>query len=40
VRSGAITPVVDRIFPLEEAAGAIRYLEEEHARAKVVVSYG
>ena len=36
--SGAIRPVVDRTYPLAEAVEAIRYLETEHARAKVVVS--
>jgi D-arabinose 1-dehydrogenase-like Zn-dependent alcohol dehydrogenase len=36
--SGAITPVIDRTYPLREAAEAIRYLEREHARAKVVLT--
>jgi NADPH:quinone reductase-like Zn-dependent oxidoreductase len=36
--SGKITPVVERTYPLSEAAEAIRYLEVEHARAKVVVT--
>ncbi|MFG1664570.1 NAD(P)-dependent alcohol dehydrogenase [Streptomyces sp. Y7] len=36
--SGRITPVVERTYPLSEAAEAIRYLEVEHARAKVVVT--
>ena len=36
--SGAITPVIDRTYPLREAAEAIRYLEQEHARAKVVLT--
>ncbi|MGW5618098.1 NAD(P)-dependent alcohol dehydrogenase [Streptomyces sp. NPDC003877] len=36
--SGAIAPVVERTYPLGEAAEAIRYLEGEHARAKVVVT--
>jgi NADPH:quinone reductase-like Zn-dependent oxidoreductase len=40
VASGAITPVVDRTFAFEDAAEAIRYLEEQHARAKVVVTFG
>lgn len=35
--AGELTPVIDRRFPLEEAADAIRYLETEHARAKVVI---
>jgi NADPH:quinone reductase-like Zn-dependent oxidoreductase len=36
--SGKITPVVERTYPLSEAAEAIRYLEVEHARAKIVVT--
>jgi hypothetical protein len=30
--------MIDRRFPLEQAADAIRYLETEHARAKVVIN--
>lgn len=37
VDSGKVTPVVERTYPLSEAARAIRHLEEEHARAKIVV---
>jgi len=36
--STKVTPVIDRTYPLSEAAEAIRYLEMEHARAKVVIS--
>lgn len=35
---GTITPVIDRTFPLSDAAEAIRYVETEHARAKVVLT--
>jgi len=35
--SGKIKPVIDRHFNLEEAPEAIRYLEEGHARGKVIV---
>jgi NADPH:quinone reductase-like Zn-dependent oxidoreductase len=35
---GKITPVIDRTYPLNEAPDAIRYLETEHARAKVIIS--
>jgi NADPH:quinone reductase-like Zn-dependent oxidoreductase len=38
VESGALTPVVDRTFDLVEAADALRYLEQGHARGKVVVT--
>ncbi|MGZ5404390.1 MAG: zinc-binding dehydrogenase, partial [Nocardioides sp.] len=37
VAAGDIRPVIDRAFPLEEAPAAIRYLEAEHAQAKVVI---
>ena len=36
--SGEITPVIDRTYPLSEVPEAIRYLEVEHARAKVVIT--
>ncbi|MEU4065266.1 NAD(P)-dependent alcohol dehydrogenase [Streptomyces wedmorensis] len=36
--NGDITPVVERTYPLDEAPRALRYVEEEHARAKVVLS--
>jgi NADPH:quinone reductase-like Zn-dependent oxidoreductase len=39
VESGSITPVVDKTFAFENAAEAIRYVEVEHARAKVVVDF-
>ncbi|TDD95418.1 NAD(P)-dependent alcohol dehydrogenase [Jiangella asiatica] len=38
VKSGAVHPVIDRTYPLSEAPAAIRYLENEHARAKVVIA--
>ncbi|NLU75291.1 NAD(P)-dependent alcohol dehydrogenase [Streptomyces sp. HNM0575] len=38
VGSGSLTPVVDRVFPLKDAAEAVRYMEVEHARAKVVIT--
>jgi NADPH:quinone reductase-like Zn-dependent oxidoreductase len=38
IESGAVTPVVDRTYPLSETAAAIRYVEVEHARAKVVIT--
>jgi len=35
---GKVTPVIDRTYPLDDAAEAIRYLEKGHARGKVVVT--
>ncbi|MGF0176448.1 NAD(P)-dependent alcohol dehydrogenase [Streptomyces sp. Marseille-Q5077] len=36
--SGRIAPVVERTYPLSEAAEALRYVEVKHARAKIVVT--
>jgi NADPH:quinone reductase-like Zn-dependent oxidoreductase len=38
IESGAVAPVVDRAYQLSEVPEAIRYLEVEHARAKVVIT--
>jgi len=38
VEAGKLAPVVDRSYPLAEAAEALRYLEQGHAHGKVVVS--
>jgi NADPH:quinone reductase-like Zn-dependent oxidoreductase len=37
VQSGKVQPVIDRRYPLEEAAAAMRYLEAGHARGKLVI---
>jgi NADPH:quinone reductase-like Zn-dependent oxidoreductase len=36
--AGNVTPVVDRTYPLSEVPDAIRYLEQGHARGKVVIT--
>ena len=36
--TGKVTPVIDRRYGLSEAAEAFRYLEEGHARGKVVIT--
>jgi NADPH:quinone reductase-like Zn-dependent oxidoreductase len=33
-----VRPVIDRRFPLSEAASAVRYVEDGHARGKVVIT--
>jgi NADPH:quinone reductase-like Zn-dependent oxidoreductase len=38
IEAGKVAPVIDRRYPLTETAGAIAYVEEGHARAKVVVT--
>src|SRR4051812_18496299 len=37
LETGAITPVVDRKFPLDDVPQAIRYLRDGHARGKIVI---
>jgi len=37
IESGAVTPVIDRTYPLAQAPDAIRYLAEGHAAGKVAV---
>jgi NADPH:quinone reductase-like Zn-dependent oxidoreductase len=36
--TGRIKPVIDRVYPLRGVPDAIRYLEREHARGKLVVA--
>jgi NADPH:quinone reductase-like Zn-dependent oxidoreductase len=38
VEAGKVVPVIDRRYPLSEAAEALRYLGEGHARGKVVIT--
>jgi NADPH:quinone reductase-like Zn-dependent oxidoreductase len=38
IESGQVRPVIDRTYELADVPSAIRYLETEHARAKVVVT--
>ena len=38
IESGKVTPVIDRTYPLAEVPEAIRYLEQGHARGKVVIT--
>ncbi len=36
--AGKVVPVIDRRYPLSDVAEALRYLEEGHARGKVVIT--
>src|ERR687898_799414 len=38
IEAGKLKPVIDRTYPLREAPQAIRYLEQGHARGKVVLT--
>src|SRR5215210_6662011 len=37
IESGKVAPVIDRTYPLSQVPEAIRYLEEGHAKGKVVI---
>jgi NADPH:quinone reductase-like Zn-dependent oxidoreductase len=37
IEAGKILPVIDRCYPLNEVPNAIRYVEEGHAKGKVII---
>lgn len=40
METGKVTPVIDRRYSLTEVPEAMRYLEEGHARGKVIIAFG
>ncbi len=38
LETGKVVPVIDKRYPLSETSEAIRYLEEGHARGKVIIT--
>jgi NADPH:quinone reductase-like Zn-dependent oxidoreductase len=38
MQSGKVIPVIDRTYKLSEVSAALGYLEEGHARGKVVIT--
>jgi len=38
IETGKMVPIIDRTYPLSETREALRYLEEDHARGKVVIT--
>lgn len=38
LETGKVLPVIDRHYPLSEVPEAIQYLEEGHAKGKVVIT--
>jgi NADPH:quinone reductase-like Zn-dependent oxidoreductase len=37
--TGKIVPIIDRRYPLSDVAEAVRYLEEGHAKGKVIITF-
>jgi NADPH:quinone reductase-like Zn-dependent oxidoreductase len=40
MQSGKVSPIIDRTYKLEQTADAVRYMEEGHARGKVIITIG
>ncbi|MEU6248962.1 NAD(P)-dependent alcohol dehydrogenase [Glycomyces sp. NPDC047010] len=40
VETGAVTPVIDRVYPLEEAPAAVARMYAHHARGNLVITMG
>jgi len=38
IESGQVKPVIDKTYPLSQAPDAIRYMQQGHARGKVVIT--
>jgi len=38
LEAGTVRPVIDRCYPFNQVADAIRYFEEGHAQGKVVIT--
>lgn len=38
IEAGHVTPVIDRSYPLNQVPDAMRYMEEGHARGKIVIT--
>jgi len=38
VETGQLLPHVDRVYPLDDTAAALRHIEGGHARGKIVVA--
>jgi NADPH:quinone reductase-like Zn-dependent oxidoreductase len=38
IEAGKVKPVIDRCYPLSEAAEALRYYGEGHSQGKVVIT--
>jgi NADPH:quinone reductase-like Zn-dependent oxidoreductase len=38
LEAGKVVPVIDRRYPLRDTAEALRYLQEGHARGKIIIT--
>ena len=39
IAAGQVKPVIDRRFPLDDVAAALRYVDDGHATGKVVITF-
>jgi NADPH:quinone reductase-like Zn-dependent oxidoreductase len=39
IAAGQVRPVIDRRFPLAEIVAALRYVDDGHARGKVIITF-
>ena len=39
IAAGKVKPVIDRRYPLDEVVEALRWVEDGHARGKVVITF-
>jgi NADPH:quinone reductase-like Zn-dependent oxidoreductase len=40
IAAGRVKPVIDRRYPLSEVVDALRWVDDGHARGKVVITFG
>jgi len=40
MKAGKISPVVEKCYSLSQVSDALRYLQQKHARGKLVISVG
>jgi NADPH:quinone reductase-like Zn-dependent oxidoreductase len=40
IAAGRVTPVIDRRYPLSEVVDALRWVDDGHARGKVLLTFG
>ena len=38
IQNGQVVPAIDRTFPMDRTADAVRYMSEGHVRGKIVIT--